>query len=60
MNKDKHVLPDDRDTFADRVRREARKSRRRSYRKTIYGPDNEVLSRVNVEIGREITPDHYK
>lgn len=48
MNKDKHVLPDDNDTFTDRIRREARKRIKNEGVKTIYGPDNEPLSRVEV------------
>lgn len=52
MNKDKHVLPDDNDTFTDRVRREARKQRRGGKSKTIFGPDNEPLSKVDVKKGR--------
>lgn len=49
MNKDKHVLPDDSDTFTDRVRREARKQGKGEASKTIYGPDNEPLSKVDVK-----------
>lgn len=49
MNKDKHVLPDNIDTFTDRVRREARKQRRREDTKTIYGPDNEPLAKIDVK-----------
>jgi hypothetical protein len=52
MNKDKHVLPDDTDTFTDRVRREAAKQWRKDTTKTIYGPDNEPLAKVNVKKGR--------
>lgn len=52
MNKDKHVLPDDNDTFTDRIRREAKSQRKRQTSKTIYGPDNEPLSEVDVKKGR--------
>ncbi len=52
MEKDKHVLPDTEDTFAGRVRRGAGETERG----TVYGPDNEPLTRVDVETGREITP----
>lgn len=52
MNKDKHVLPDDHDTFTDRVRREARSQRKRHATKTIYGPDNQPLAKVDVRRGR--------
>jgi hypothetical protein len=52
MNKDKHVLPDDDDTFTDRIRREARKQRSNVTSKTIYGPDNEPLSKVYVRSGK--------
>ena len=52
MNKDKHVLPDDSDTFTDRVRREARKQGKRENTKIIYGPDNEPLAKVHVKKGR--------
>ena len=52
MNKDKHVLPDDRDTFRDRIRREARNEGRRTASKTIYGPDNEPLVIVDIGKGR--------
>ncbi|NPV29722.1 MAG: hypothetical protein HPY58_08740 [Firmicutes bacterium] len=52
MEKDKHVLPDTDDTFAARVRRTAGDTERG----TIYGPDNEPLTRVGVETAREITP----
>ncbi|HEX9061820.1 MAG TPA: hypothetical protein VF941_16700 [Clostridia bacterium] len=48
MNKDKHVLPDDSDTFADRVKREIRHQGRIKTTKTIYGPDNEPLARVDL------------
>ncbi|MCX7747720.1 MAG: hypothetical protein N2645_12665 [Clostridia bacterium] len=58
MNKDKHVLPDDRDTFSDRVRREAKKERKTAYRKTIYGPDNEPL--VRVEMSKELAGDENR
>ena len=59
MNKDKHVLPDDTDSFTDRVRREAKKGNKRAARKTIYGPDNEPLTRVNVEMGKELAGDKH-
>lgn len=52
MNKDKHVLPDDHDTFTDRIRREAKNQERKQKTKTIYGPDNEPLSVVDVKRGR--------
>lgn len=52
MNKDKHVLPDDSDTFTDRLRREARKQGKRENTRTIYGPDNEPLTKVDVKKGR--------
>ena len=52
MNKDKHVLPGDPDTFRDRVRREASKQGRQDGSNTIYGPDNETLAKVNVKKGR--------
>ncbi len=55
LNKDKHVLPEDTDTFTDRVRREAGKKRIYKRRKTIFGPDNEPLARVDVEMGKELT-----
>lgn len=56
MNKDKHVLPgNDVTTFAERVRLDA-KNEDRSNRKTIYGSDNEPLSRVYVE-GRDLEDD---
>ncbi|MCX8131501.1 MAG: hypothetical protein N3I35_15590 [Clostridia bacterium] len=49
MNKDKHVLPDDVDTFTDRVRREVKSQRKKQTLKTIYGPDNEPLSEIQVK-----------
>jgi hypothetical protein len=60
LGKDKHKLPDDRDTFVDRVEREAKKEKTGSHKRTIYGPDNEVLTRVDVEMGSEITDDRTK
>ena len=52
MNKDKHVLPDDDDTFTDRIRREARSRGKRQTSRVIYGPDNELLSEVEVKKGK--------
>lgn len=49
MNKDKHVLPDDRDTFTDRLGREASRQDKEDGMKVILGPDNEVLSKVRVK-----------
>ena len=49
MNKDKHVLPDDTDTFTDRIRRETKKEYRKEGTRTIYGPNNEPLSKVEVK-----------
>jgi hypothetical protein len=49
MNKDKHVMPDDRDTFADRVRREAQNQYNQEGTKIIYGPDNETLSKIDIK-----------
>ena len=56
MNKDKHVLPgDDTTTFGERIKMEAQNEDKRSSR-TIYGSDNEPLSRVFVE-SRDIDDD---
>lgn len=52
MEKDKHVMPDTEDTFAARVRAGGGETERG----TIYGPDNEPMTRVDVETTREITP----
>jgi len=49
MNKDKHVLPDDdMTTFAERIKTEA-KNENKSSSRTIYGSDNQPLSRIFVE-----------
>jgi hypothetical protein len=56
VNKDKHVLPgDDMTTFGERIKTEAQNENRSSNR-TIYGSDNEPLSRVFVE-SRDIDDD---
>ncbi len=56
MNKDKHMLPDDdTTTFAERIKTEAQNEDRASSR-TIYGSDNQPLSRVFVE-NRDIDDD---
>ncbi len=47
LKKDKHVLPDTSDTFSARVKRGARK--KRDGVATIYGPDNEPLSTVDMK-----------
>ncbi|MDH7576440.1 MAG: hypothetical protein QHH75_01215 [Bacillota bacterium] len=52
MEKDKHVLPDTEDTFAGRVRRGAGETEPG----TIFGPDNEPLTRVDTETAGEIIP----
>lgn len=52
MNKDKHVLPDDTDSLADRVRREAKSQEKWHTSKTIYGPDNEPLLEVEIKRNR--------
>ncbi|MFZ5987044.1 MAG: hypothetical protein ACOYWZ_07955 [Bacillota bacterium] len=53
MNKDKHVLPDMEDTLSNILKREARDAKARKRKKTIYGPDNEPLTSVDIEVGRE-------
>lgn len=54
MNKDKHVLPDTRDAFSRRIKREANKNNQGMFNKTIYGPDNEPLVTVNMEVSKEL------
>lgn len=53
MNKDKHVLPHTEDTFVSEIKKSAKKVRRNKATKTIYGPDNEALTNVNIESGSE-------
>ncbi|MGE5403377.1 MAG: hypothetical protein ACM3PP_00355 [Candidatus Saccharibacteria bacterium] len=49
MDKDKHVLPDMKHSFAAWVKRTARERARNTT--TIYGPDNEVLTSVRNNTG---------
>lgn len=60
MNKDKHVLPDTDDTFSQRVAKGAREKKGDRKKMTIYGPDNEPLVNVNMEVGRELTENRKK
>ena len=48
MKKDKHVLPDTSDAFSARVKRGAKK--KRDGVATIYGPDNEPLTTVDMKV----------
>jgi hypothetical protein len=48
LKKDKHVLPDTSDTFSARVKRGAKK--KRDGVATIYGPDNEPLTTVDMKV----------
>ncbi|WP_183108838.1 hypothetical protein [Thermohalobacter berrensis] len=57
MNKDKHVLPNTKDTFANRIRREAKEEKFDIPRKIIYGPNNEPLVNVNMEVSEELNLD---
>lgn len=58
MEKDKHVLPDLDDTFSERIKRGAGKTGLRT--KTIYGPENAPLAKVDMEVGRELTEKENK
>lgn len=49
LDKDKHVLPDMKHTFAAWVKRTARDRARNTT--TIYGPDNEPLTSVRNNMG---------
>lgn len=53
MEKDKHVLPDLDDTFSARIKRGAGKPELGT--KTIYGPGNTPLTKVDMEAGKELT-----
>jgi|GEM_PF-4452878 len=48
LKKDKHVLPDTNDTLSARVKRGIRKKRDGTV--TIYGPDNEPLTTVDMKV----------
>ncbi|MDK2800423.1 MAG: hypothetical protein PWP27_1685 [Clostridiales bacterium] len=60
MNKNKHVIPDIDDTFAERVKRGARKNRTNRHKTTIYGPDNEPMEDVDIEVSREFVEDRNR
>lgn len=53
LEKDKHVLPDLDDTFSEKIKRGARKTDLGT--KTIFGPGNTPLAKVDMEAGRELT-----
>lgn len=53
MEKDKHILPDTDTALSRRVKRNAGKNFAAT--KTIYGPDNEPMSRVDMEVSDELT-----
>jgi hypothetical protein len=58
MEKDKHVMPNTNDAFSQRVKKNAGKNYRVT--KTVYGPENEPMSKVNMEISRELTDKKQK
>jgi len=55
MGAEKHVLPDTGDLLSNRVKMSMKESRGETLQKTIYGPNNEPLSIVNMEIGHDLT-----
>ncbi|MEL7567962.1 MAG: hypothetical protein AAGU27_24225 [Dehalobacterium sp.] len=52
MGTEKHVLPDTEDMLSNRVKKS---STGLEQQKTIFGPDNNVISVVDMEIGSDLT-----
>jgi hypothetical protein len=55
MGTEKHVFPDTADMLSNRVKKSMKESRGENLQKTIYGPNNEPLSIVDMEIGHDLT-----
>lgn len=54
MNKDKHVLPDTSDMLSNRILRES-ENHDGMTNKIIYGPNNEPIRRVNINIDNRLS-----
>ncbi|MBO8169714.1 MAG: hypothetical protein H0Z35_11095 [Thermoanaerobacteraceae bacterium] len=60
MGNEKLVLPDTEDTFVNRVKRGALKNKENDGKAIIYSPDNEPMTRVNMEAAAELADKTQK